>query len=542
MKKIMIFGSTGMAGHVLTYYLLSIKKYKIINISHKYKLNNESIVLDIGEIKTVKKLILKMKPDIIVNFIGILIKASEQRPDRAIFINSYFPHFLEQFGAEHNIKIIHLSTDCVFSGKIGDYSEMDKKDGEGFYAQSKALGEIINDKDLTFRTSIVGPELKSDGEGLFHWFMNQRGKIRGHSQVYWTGITTLELAKAVDAAIEQDLAGLYHLIPDKKISKYELLLLFKKIWEKNNVYIEKFEELGLDKSLINNRADFNYKVKGYQEMQEELYDWMNQHKELYKQYEGSSKTMVLVTGYNGFIGMNLVETLNKMDNITVLKFGREHKLKDLKSFISQADFLFHLAGVNRPDDENEYEKINTGLTQQIIKYIEEVKNPIPIVFSSSIQAELDNPYGLSKRRAEDLLMEYSKKQKVKTYIYRFPNVFGKWCKPNYNSVVATFCYNISHDLEITISDPNKQMDLIYIDTVIEMFIGSLMEEEKDISKYYQPIKSMHKLTLQELADKIYLVHDMIKRSITPDPADEMIKYIYDTFITYLNGKKKVAVH
>lgn len=163
----------------------------------------------------VKNVIIKEKPDVIINCIGALIKESEEHPDRAVFINSFFPHYLARLGNELNFKLIHLSTDCVFSGEKGDYSETDFKDGKDFYAQTKALGEIINGDHLTFRTSFIGPEMKERGTGLFHWFMTQNGKVYGYSRVYWTGITTLELAKAIDRAIEKNLKSLYHLVPQK---------------------------------------------------------------------------------------------------------------------------------------------------------------------------------------------------------------------------------------------------------------------------------------------------------------------------------------
>ncbi len=282
MKKLLIFGSAGMAGHMITYYFLSLKNYNVIDLSFPKKLNSNSILLNIEDSRAVEDVIKSNKPDIVINCIGVLIKFSEENPDKAIYINSYFPHFLEKLGREYNFKIIHLSTDCVFSGEKGAYRENDLKDGEGFYAQSKAMGEIINEKDLTFRTSIIGPELKEWGEGLFHWFMTQKGVVKGFSRVFWTGITTLELAKAVEAAVVQNLTGLYHLVPQRKISKFELLKLIKKIWKKDDLSIEEFKGKSLDKSLINTRTDFNYIVKGYKEMLNELHDWMDDHKDLYK--------------------------------------------------------------------------------------------------------------------------------------------------------------------------------------------------------------------------------------------------------------------
>ena len=164
MKNILIFGSSGMAGHMITKYLLSLHKYNIINISYPKKFDENSLLMNIENKNQVEEIIKKNKPDIIINCIGVLIKFSETNPDKAIYINSFFPHQLEALGKLYNCKIIHISTDCVFSGRKGSYNESDIKDGIGFYAQSKAIGEIVNNKDLTLRTSIIGPEIKEDGD------------------------------------------------------------------------------------------------------------------------------------------------------------------------------------------------------------------------------------------------------------------------------------------------------------------------------------------------------------------------------------------
>ena len=261
-----------MAGHVITRYLESLNKYKIINVALE-KLNDETIIANVEEKELVKDIISKYKPNIVINCIGLLVKASSNHPDLAIYLNSFFPHYLAKLGKEMNFKLIHLSTDCVFSGKKGEYSENDFKDGEDMYARTKALGEIINDRDLTFRLSIIGPEIRENGTGLFHWLMTQTGEAPGYSQVYWTGVTTLELAKAIDSAIDQNLTSLYHLVPKKKISKFALLNLIKEVWGKS-IKINEVEEPKHDKSLINNRRDFDYEIPDYQTMLTELYEWM----------------------------------------------------------------------------------------------------------------------------------------------------------------------------------------------------------------------------------------------------------------------------
>lgn len=185
---------------------------------------------------------------------------------------------------QKNIKRIHLSTDCVFSGLKGMYKEDDIKDEKNIYGLSKNIGEIEDDKNLTFRMSIIGPEIKNNGTGLFNWFMMQKGKIKGYSNVYWTGIRTLELAKAIEVAINEDLKGLYHLVCNEKISKYELLCMIKEIFNKEDVIIEMDDSKICDKSMINSRKDFSFRVGNYRQMLSELKNWIYDNKELYKKY------------------------------------------------------------------------------------------------------------------------------------------------------------------------------------------------------------------------------------------------------------------
>ncbi len=263
-----------MAGHMVTRYLRSLNKYEIFNASLD-KLDKTTIKIDVENKNLVKKVLNKIKPNIVINCIGLLIKDSAEKPAMAIYLNSFFPHYLSELGKILNFKLIHLSTDCVFSGKKGNYSESDVPDGEDHYAKTKLLGEIINQRDLTFRTSIIGPEINKNGTGLFHWFLTQTGNIKGFTNVYWTGVTTLELAKVIDKAIEQELNSLYHLVPNEKISKFDLLNLINEIWEKE-IEIIKFEDNRSDKSLINSRKDFNYNIPTYRKMLTELYTWMKE--------------------------------------------------------------------------------------------------------------------------------------------------------------------------------------------------------------------------------------------------------------------------
>ena len=281
--KILLLGATGMAGHVAYHYLKETNKYEILDVVFRNKLTADSIVLDVTDKHATEELIKTVKPDIIVNCIGILIKGSRQHPDNAIYINAYFPHLLERLSSEIDAKLIHISTDCVFSGKKGNYSEYDFKDADDVYGRSKALGEVDNDRDLTLRTSIIGPELKQNGEGLFHWFMHQEGKVNGFTDAIWGGVTTLELAKAIDKAIDNNLTGLVHLSNGTGINKYDLLNLFRTIWNRNNIDINPFEGHAVDKSLQSS-TKFNMNVPSYSAMLDELKNWMDKYRDMYQNF------------------------------------------------------------------------------------------------------------------------------------------------------------------------------------------------------------------------------------------------------------------
>ena len=212
-----------------------------------------------------------------------MTKRSKEHPDDAIFLNAYFPHLLKKISDEIDAKLIHISTDCVFSGEKGNYLETDFRDADDIYGRSKALGEIINNKDATIRTSIIGPELKVDGEGLFHWFMMQKGEVKGFRSAIWSGVTTLELAKAIDKVIENNLSGLIHLTNGESIDKFTLLSLIKEIWGKNDISIVADNKHVVNKSL--KKTDkFDFEVPSYRKMLLELQKWMINHENIYKQY------------------------------------------------------------------------------------------------------------------------------------------------------------------------------------------------------------------------------------------------------------------
>jgi dTDP-4-dehydrorhamnose reductase len=280
-KKVFIIGSKGMAGHVIYYYLKEKTSYHIVDIARDNNFFIPSYNFDISNFSSLEDVLKKEQPDIIINCIGILNQDAEANPDNAILLNSYLPHFLARIGQSINCKVIHISTDCVFNGKRGNYAEDSFKDGIGIYAQTKALGELNYGNNLTIRTSIIGPELKQNGIGLFHWFMQQTGIIKGYSEAYWTGVTTIELAKAIVAAINQDLKGLHHLVNNERISKFELINLFKKIFKVSRLTIEKYDGYKVDKSLIRNYLGFDYQVPSYELMIEEMMIWISNHSAIY---------------------------------------------------------------------------------------------------------------------------------------------------------------------------------------------------------------------------------------------------------------------
>ncbi|WP_290062109.1 dTDP-4-dehydrorhamnose reductase family protein [Paraclostridium bifermentans] len=284
MKNVLVFGATGMAGHMVTMYLSQFKvKYNVFNVCYRNKLDEKSFLCDIGNISQVTEIVEKTNPDVIINCVGVLNKTAESDIKNTVYVNTFFPKFLARLGELKKIKIIHLSTDCVFSGEKGGYTETSFKDENGIYGLSKNLGEIYNGNSLTIRTSIIGPELKN-GSGLFHWFMSQDGEINGFKKAFWTGITTLELAKIIDRAIDEDIKGLYHMVPSSKISKYDLLNIFKKEFSKYNITIKENSDYACDKSLIRTDNKFNFKVSTYEKMIKEMKDWMIEHKDFYDLY------------------------------------------------------------------------------------------------------------------------------------------------------------------------------------------------------------------------------------------------------------------
>ncbi|MFL2629752.1 MAG: dTDP-4-dehydrorhamnose reductase family protein [Flavobacteriaceae bacterium] len=280
-KRIMILGSTGMLGHMLFFYLKKNKNFKIYNLSFRKKLNSKSIICDIHNISDLKKILKRIKPEIIINSIGILPQNPKFNKINSIFINSLFPQRLIEISKELNSKIIQISTDCVFDGKRGKYSENDIPNETKTYGLTKILGEIKGTQHLTIRTSIIGPELKKEGKGLLHWVFNENGKIKGYNKAIWGGITTLELSKVIEYCISYNISGLYHVTNGESISKYDLLNLIKREFKLNQIEIIKDSSIIYDRSLISERSDIKYKFSSYDKMISELNLFYSINKDLY---------------------------------------------------------------------------------------------------------------------------------------------------------------------------------------------------------------------------------------------------------------------
>ena len=257
---------------------------------------------------------------------------------------------------------------------------------------------------------------------------------------------------------------------------------------------------------------------------------------------------ILVTGAKGFVGKNLCAQMNNIksgkakwykvpaDDILVYEYDIDSDPAELEVYCKNADFVFNLAGVNRPQDPKEFMEGNFGFASTLLDTLKKYENRCPVMISSSIQAELDNPYGDSKRAGEQLMFDYSVETGAMILVYRFPNLFGKWCRPNYNSVVATFCYNIANDLPIQVNDPNVTLRLCYIDDVVDELIAALTGDEHREGKYcYVPV--VHEVKLGEIVDLLNKFKEMPKTLGVPTVSDGFEKALYSTFLSYFPKEK-----
>ena len=282
--RIFVLGDDGMLGHVVKQYFKE-QGYEVKGTSRS---NNSDFQFDVMKnINDFEKFIADFKPEVVINCIGILNKVAEDNKPLAVMANSYLPHYIDDICRNNKIKFIHVSTDCVFDGKRGEYSEDSFKDATSFYGQSKALGEVDNDYNLTLRTSIVGPDKNENGIGLFQWFMNQEKETNGFDKVIWTGVTTIEFAKCMEKAIQNNLTGLRHVVNNQQIDKYSLLNLFKKHFKKDIVIKPKSDYVS-NKSLVRT-TDFDFEIPSYNQMVKEMSEWVSRHEEFYSESQRVSK-------------------------------------------------------------------------------------------------------------------------------------------------------------------------------------------------------------------------------------------------------------
>jgi dTDP-4-dehydrorhamnose reductase len=271
--RLLVLGANGMAGHMIVSYMLRQPEYEVFYTTRQKK--GPGLYLEAHNAGMVEHVIEAVRPDMIINAMGILNQFAERNPEEAYWINGLLPHMLARSAKQAGGKLIHISTDCVFSGEHGFHAESDSASAVSVYGRSKALGEVCEAPHLTIRTSIIGPERRANGIGLLHWFLQQEGEVSGFRQAFWNGVTTLELAKCLHACMQnyRQLHGLVHLTAPQAISKYELLKLIQQIYNKQNVTLIPNDSVKLNRTLRNTRADFTYQSPDYAAMLREMREW-----------------------------------------------------------------------------------------------------------------------------------------------------------------------------------------------------------------------------------------------------------------------------
>ncbi|WP_019908793.1 dTDP-4-dehydrorhamnose reductase family protein [Paenibacillus sp. HW567] len=273
--KLLILGGNGMAGHMLADYFRRQGKHHVFYTTRD-KSDLGGLYVDADDIAGVEKLVEIVSPHCIINALGVLNQFAERDKISAYHVNGFLPHRLRRAADNVRARLIHISTDCVFEGTRGGYTEDDKPDGTSVYAITKSLGEVREPGHLTIRTSIIGPEIRSGGIGLMQWFLSQKGRVSGYQRVMWNGVTTLELAKAVDSLLDSDVSGLIHLAHPEPLSKYELLLHMQAAFGKKDVEVIPEATPVQDRTLVSTRADVQVRLPSYPIMLAELAAWMSQ--------------------------------------------------------------------------------------------------------------------------------------------------------------------------------------------------------------------------------------------------------------------------
>lgn len=283
--RFLVLGASGMAGHTIALYLKE-RGHEVVGFSRQgVSFLEEQVVGDAQDERLLRKTITESEFDIVINCVGVLNSFADANPKNADFLNGELPHVLARICENSPTRVFHMSTDCVFAGNTGPYTEDAIPDGESVYDRTKAAGELNDTKNLTFRNSIVGPDISASGIGLLNWFMRQSGPIKGFTGAIWTGLTTLELAKAMEHEAAENAAGLVNMVPKRSVNKYELLNMFNEYLRGGEVEIVPDVGLQLDKSLVRTNFEPSYLPKSYSAQVREMAEWIRAHRELYPHYK-----------------------------------------------------------------------------------------------------------------------------------------------------------------------------------------------------------------------------------------------------------------
>lgn len=280
--KFLVIGCNGMVGHVVALYLKE-QGHDVHGLDESPSELVDSKIVSFYDRDSIAGCINQGSYDAVINCTAIINQDAEADKAGASYINTYLPHYLEQLTAGTKTVVVHRSTDCIFSGKRGQYTLEDVPDAASFYARSKALGELNNEKDITIRTSLIGPEYDINGSGLFNWFYNQSGSVNGFANAIWTGLTTIEFAREIEWLLLHKAHGLYQLVPGNAISKYELLLMFEKAFPGNREVV-RVDNARVDKSLLPVSRGYDIPIPSYEDMVSEMKKWIDNHSALYTNY------------------------------------------------------------------------------------------------------------------------------------------------------------------------------------------------------------------------------------------------------------------
>ena len=281
--KVLVLDPKGVVGHAVALYFKDCG-HNVLGYGEKESPICNTVVGSYYEIDKLKQIIETSDFDAVINCVAVINQDAENDKAHASYINTFLPHFLAKITSNTNTVVVHRSTDCIFSGERGKYTLNDIPDATSYYARTKTLGEVINGKDITIRTSLIGPELDKEGKSLFNWFINQEGEVNGYANAIWTGLTTIEFAKNIEFLLKNKKHGIFQCVPNEPpISKYDLLVLFEEFFPKNRT-INRIENKLVDKSLVPELGESNLKISSYRTMIVEMHAFIEKHKNLYKNY------------------------------------------------------------------------------------------------------------------------------------------------------------------------------------------------------------------------------------------------------------------